>query len=196
MKTQQNANRAGGFSLLELMVVVGILILLSGMIIAALPGIQNKLNRQNVQAFLAEIESGLGQYQIDNGIYPINRLEGDRDSSGIVGAQKLYTYLSGDRDGDGEVDEDGEVYVQRLDYNRNQESKSPRVTIYQDAIVVVDSFNSPVRYLAPPANLSERDRIQAGYRNPTYDLWSIVDTDPGDESEAALSRHITNWGAN
>ncbi len=194
MKNRKFSSGAQGFSLIELMVVIGIIVLLAGMLIASLPGIQNRINRSKVTQLLAELEGGLSGYHIDNGIYPQNPASGDRDATGLLGSTVLYKHLSGDWDLDGKTDEDEEIYVPKLDYDRNKNSKAPRSTPYQGSYAVVDSYNSPMRYLADPPNITADQRKTV---NPTYDLWSIVDTEPGESSDSsAQAKYITNWQAN
>ncbi len=187
--------------MIELMVVVGIMVILAGMLIASLPGIQSRVNRNKVEAFMAELESGLSKYQIDHGLYPQNPLDGgDRDAKGIEGAAVLYKHLSGDYDLDGEIDNlDGKIdddeiekpYVPKLDLDSNRESRTPRSTDRGGEPQVMDSYGNPFRYLAEPPNIPNDERQTY---NPTYDLWSITDTNPDNPDEQA--RHITNWQAN
>lgn len=193
MKNPAISPRSVGFSMVELMVVVGIMVILAGLLIAALPGIQSKINRNKVESFLAELEGGLSKYQVDHGIYPLNEPSGgDRDKAGIQGAAVLYKHLSGDFDLNGEVDFDKneKVYVPKLDYFSNREAKEPRATAVGGEYMVIDSYSNPVRYLAQPPNLAPNRQRET--RNPTYDLWSITDADPEDPDGQA--KYITNWG--
>lgn len=177
--------------MVELMVVVAIMVILAGILIASLPGIQSRINRGKVEAFIAEIDAGLSRYQIDNGNYPLNEPTGDRDKSGIEGAKVLYKHLSGDFDVNGEVDyqQNEKVYVAKLDYFSNREAKEPRSTVIGGDYMVIDSYSNPVRYLAQTPNLPRGQTRRT--RNPTFDLWSITDAEPNDpEAEA---KYITNW---
>lgn len=178
--------------MVELMVVVGIIVILAGILIGSLPGIQAAINRNKIKAFLAEIEDGLSKYQLDNGIYPLNEPSGgDREDSGVEGAAVLYKHLSGDFDLNGEVDFEAneKIYVQKLDYNTNRESREPRATNAGGEYMVIDSFGDPVRYLAQPPNLPRgQERLT---RSPTYDLWSIAGSDPDDPD--LENKIIANW---
>jgi len=194
MKAFPSAPRNAGFSMVELMTVIGIMVLLAGILIAALPGVQNRVNRNKTETLMAELESGLSAYQLDHGIYPQNPPSGgDRDNAGVEGASVLYKHLSGDWNEDGAVDleENEEVYVQKLSYDQNQGNNEPRADAIGGEYMVIDPFGNPWRYLSEPPNLPEEERQTY---NPTYDLWSIVDTDPDDEE--AQARHITNWQSN
>lgn len=195
MKFYPASRRKGGFSMIELMVVVGIMVVLAGMLIAALPGIQSRINRNKVETFIAELESGLSKYQIDNGSYPLNEPAGDghseRDRAGIDGATVLYKHLSGDWDLNGEVDftQNEEVYVPRIDYFSQREAREPRAMSIGGRYMVIDSYSNPIRYLAQVPNLGPNERRET--RNPTYDIWSITDANPDNEDESA--KYITNW---
>jgi prepilin-type N-terminal cleavage/methylation domain-containing protein len=190
MNVEKRISREHGFSMIELMVVVGIMVILAGLLIGSLPGIQSRINRGKVEAFMAELESGLSKYQIDNGIYPQNEPNGDRDKAGINGAAVLYKHLSGDWNTDGSVDFDTKerVYVTKLDYESNKEAKEKRSDAIGGDFMVVDSYGNPFRYLAQPPNIAQdlRDTY-----NPTYDIWSITDADPNRSEESA--KYITNW---
>ncbi len=198
MKVSRRVSQSG-FSLIELMVVIMIIVVLAGMIAAALPGIQTSINRKNTRNFIAELESGIERYQIDNGIYPLNpdptsgeSAGGDRQSIGYEGSKVLYKRLSGDFDTDGYVDDGEKIYVQKLDYNSNKKSERPRsIKAGENEYLVIDTFNSPVRYYAQAPNIKPEDRKTF---NPTYDLWSIAGTNPSDsEVFSVQAKYITNW---
>ncbi|MEX2577651.1 MAG: prepilin-type N-terminal cleavage/methylation domain-containing protein [Verrucomicrobiales bacterium] len=195
MKRQLSSRRrVHAFSLIELMVVIGIMVVLAGLLISALPGIQSRVNRQKVEALLAEIEGGLSKYEVDHGIYPQNRMEsGNRDGVGVEGASVLYKHLSGDYDEDGAVDfeQNEKVYIPKLAYEENEDARAPRSLFIGGEYMVIDSYGDPLRYIADPPNIPQDERQTM---NPTYDLWSIAGADPTDPEEQA--KHITNWQAN
>ncbi|MCB1087938.1 MAG: hypothetical protein KDM63_12885 [Verrucomicrobiae bacterium] len=139
------------------------------------------------RTFLAELETGLEDYRIDHGQFPLNppedvKVNGDRDLLGVEGARVLYQHLSGDWDLDGEVDPDGTVYVERLEGWSNSKRDDrptpeiPRSEKIEGGFQVIDPFGSPVRYLAAPPGITEEHKKQRealGQMNPTFDLWSI-----------------------
>ncbi len=178
--------------MIELMVVMAIIMMLAGLLLVALPGLQARANRNKVETFLAEIEGGLSQYEIDNGIYPPNKSSGDREASGREGAAILYKYLTGDFNPvDGVVDDGEKIYVPKLDFASNKNSKNPRSRFFQGEYILIDNYGNQIRYLCDPPNTKPAERKTI---NPTYDLWSIVDTDPMDSDKfSTQSRYITNW---
>lgn len=197
----------GGFSLTELLVVIVIIIVLAGFTIGALPGIQNRINRARVEAFLGELSSGLSRYQVEYGNYPLSPKGGVssddlsyRDTEGLNGSGVLYKNLSGDRDLDGEVDENEVIYVQNLGGKANENSKNKRSIGDPNGsgYLVIDSFNSPIRYLAdPPRRIRNGKEIPKLTINPDFDLWSIVDTDPSKANDPQVQlEYVTNWTRN
>jgi len=192
MKIKIGLGSRRAFSLIELMVVMAIMMMLAGLLMVALPGLQARANRNKVEAFLAELESGLSQYHIDNGIYPPNESSGDREATGREGAAILYKYLSGDFNPvDGEIDNDEKVYVNKLDFEGNKNSKNPRSRFFQGEYILIDNYGSQIRYLCDPPNTTPANRQTV---NPTYDIWSIVDTDPADSADfSTQSRYISNY---
>lgn len=172
------------------------------MTIGALPGIQARLDRQSVEVFLAELGSGLSSYETDYGHYPISPINGvtgtdptTRDAEGMAGSSILYKELSGDFDENGEFDVDQEVYVKGLTFLENVNRKNNQRVIGSPSgsgYTIVDTFNSPIRYLAEKPNKVDKNTI-----NSSYDLWSIAGTDPSKATEEKVrNKYITNYSRN
>ena len=95
--------QAHGFTLIELMVVVTIIVLLAGMTVAITTAVQNKARRSKTSALLKAIDNGLERYRTDNGDYPLPAEEDERGevngmSAKTGPARALYQALSGDGD--------------------------------------------------------------------------------------------------
>jgi type II secretion system protein G len=95
--------QAHGFTLIELMVVVTIIVLLAGMTVAITTAVQNKARRSKTSALLKAIDNGLERYRTDNGDYPRPAEEDERGevngmSAKTGPARALYQALSGDGD--------------------------------------------------------------------------------------------------
>jgi prepilin-type N-terminal cleavage/methylation domain-containing protein len=201
MKTRRSETNSG-FTLMELMVVVALIAILATMVLAAGAGIMKKVKRDQIRQFMAELEAGLENYKIDNGLYPLspeNPAAGTSLSDGDAreGAEVLYKYLSGDFDLDGKVDDDERIkqYVERLDWwsNMPKDGKTPAVQrsyeVSSGEYMVIDPLGSPMRYLAAPPGFSPDDKKKMGLRNPTFDLWSLGGGEVEDQA-----KWITNWG--
>lgn len=63
-------NKAKGFSLIEVMVVIVILGLLATMILPNVLGSADQANRQKVKSDIVALENALSQYKLDNGVFP------------------------------------------------------------------------------------------------------------------------------
>lgn len=70
MKSTFTNNIRRGFSLVELMIVLAILVLLAGLVLPRLLGSQEKADRQATMTQLSSFEDALDMYKIDNRTYP------------------------------------------------------------------------------------------------------------------------------
>ncbi|MCB1230923.1 MAG: type II secretion system protein [Verrucomicrobiae bacterium] len=207
--------RLRAFSLIELLVVISLIAVLAAMIIAASSGIMKKVKRDQIKAFIAELENGLEEYRVDNAIYPLNpdpeagfasiSSYGGTDADAVGGSAVLYKHLSGDFNEDGEVDEGETVYVERLDYWSNHRAdNAPEVVRCEEVgggtYVVVDPMGSPMRYIAyAPSKVEEAFMSEKVHNAATFDLWSIAGseiTSGSGPDSVDESNWITNWGSN
>lgn len=70
MKSTYRKRNRLGFSLVELMIVLAILVLLAGLVLPRLLGSQDKADRQATQTQLSSLEQALDMYKIDARTYP------------------------------------------------------------------------------------------------------------------------------
>lgn len=70
MKTRYSTVTRRGFSLVELMIVLAILVLLAGLVLPRLLSQQDKADRQTTQTQLANFKQALNMYKVDNRSYP------------------------------------------------------------------------------------------------------------------------------
>src|SRR4051812_6180859 len=99
--------RVCGFTIMELLIVMTIIIILAGLILAAAGYVQKKGKRSRAEAEIAAMSAALENYKADNGVYPTSSgLDPRTDyypsatSKGIyeTASQLLYIALSGDTD--------------------------------------------------------------------------------------------------
>ena len=161
-----------GFSLIELLVVVSVIVILAGIVIGALIKVNENRDIAQTKVTLKNIRLKMEEYASDNnGIFPT----GDDTSSAAV-----YRVLSGDPSGRGD-EPIREVYWSELNNNRNPSL----IGTVQGRRVILDGFGNTVRYQAA---LDENGEIVQGVRNDgDFDLWSTgPDGEPSDLNVSGL----------
>jgi general secretion pathway protein G len=83
-KTSPDRTGSAAFTLIELMVVITIIAVLSGLVLSASGYIQRKGARSRAEAEIAALGAALENYKADNGDYPLNT--NLADNSGLVNA--------------------------------------------------------------------------------------------------------------
>jgi type II secretory pathway pseudopilin PulG len=149
-----------GFTLVELLTVVAIIMILAGLTVGGLSYFNRKMAEDKTRMQLKLLATGLEAYYFDFGEYPSSQGSGTENQSYVI-----YEALFYDTDGDGQNyknDEDQEIYVAELDPgSTNQGWISGTGT----KVKLIDGFGNEYRYrrLSNPANM----------RNPDFDLWSV-----------------------
>lgn len=164
-----------GFSLIELLVVVAIIVILAGIVIGALIKVNKSRDIKQTRVTLKNIALKLEDYASEhNGIYPV----GEDASSAI-----LYNALSGDYSGQGQAPT-GPVYWKEL----NDQKNASLVGTLQGKKVILDSFGNSFRYRAA---LDKNGNLVEEVRNDgDFDLWSVGPD--GEPSDLNISGHLEN----
>ncbi len=165
MKTLQDIQAkprfARGFSLVEILTVIAIILVLATIIIGALGAVKKTQAKKETSVRLARLKLGIETYASDNnGQYPI----GDDALSGPV-----YEALSGDFTGNGisrGQEPEGEIYWPEL-----LNLKSGLVRRVGGKLLVVDAYLNSFRYRSG-VDLQGEPVPEA--RNPLeFDAWSV-----------------------
>ena len=82
--------RLAGFTLIELMIVVGIIALLAAMIFPAFSGIKRKAALKKAQTELKQLETAIGAYKTKYGVFPPDNTKADH----ATGAKRQYYALN------------------------------------------------------------------------------------------------------
>jgi len=116
-------SRRRGFTLIELMTVIGIIVLLVGILIPALSSVRKRAKEAATANVIKALSDGCEMFHGDFGYYPQSRgynpFEGEAAQIPLMGAQWLTLQLSGpdgrgfvtpdaknDANGDGRIDQD------------------------------------------------------------------------------------------
>ncbi|MEJ6580215.1 MAG: prepilin-type N-terminal cleavage/methylation domain-containing protein [Akkermansiaceae bacterium] len=154
-----------GFSLIELLVVISIIVILAGIGLTAFSSVKKNQAIKLTQVRIKNASLKLQEYANENnGLYPV----GEDASSSI-----LYNTLSGDYSGQGK-DPTGPVFWKEL------LNKDPSlVGTLQGKKVILDAFGQSLRYRAAR---DESGEIVPDVKNDgSFDIWSIgPDGEPSD----------------
>ncbi len=71
----------GGFTLIEVITVISILIILAGILIPSILSVQNRAKRAQTEALFGRIVNALTMYYQDHGGYPAGKTMGMSDGS-------------------------------------------------------------------------------------------------------------------
>jgi type II secretory pathway pseudopilin PulG len=207
--------RYTSFTIIELIVVVGVIIILTGLVLSTVGYARKKGARARAETEIAAISAACESYKSDNGVYPRDptpntatdalnaRTMGDPtttlyNTAGLV----LYRALSGDRNLDRAVTAADE------NFNIDGTSLSPPLTqLPRSYITFKPNMLSPadqtqnVQYIRDTIGNSygystaNQYNSSTGY-NPTFDLWStsgLTANPPGTGTDTITPQWIKNW---
>ena len=210
----RHKRRHNAFTLIELIVVVGIIIVLAGLVLSTAGYARKKAARARAETEIAAMSAACESYKADNGIYPSNsvtnnldpRTNGDpRTTAYSSGSQYLYGELSGDRNFNyiidpGEQGNRSYFAFKSTPPSADGTSNSGMLSITRSGSTytvnyIRDPFGNSYGYsTAQAANPGG----SAGY-NPTFDLWSTagLTANPGspdpNNPDPITPQWIKNW---
>ncbi len=189
MKLNQTrrSRQAPGFTMVELMVVISIIVVLAALTFGGLGFAKQKQATEKAKAQIKMLETSLEEYKLDFAAYPVVE-------SGN-GSNELFKALYWDSDNDGSgvgADDDQKIYLPELDpTSKKQGWNSSNVASATNTIL--DPWKQEYNYRSGKTKTGE---INTACRNPDFDLWSNgPDMLPGnDEAKDKPSQdNITNW---
>jgi|AntRauTorckE6833_2_1112554.scaffolds.fasta_scaffold07597_3 prepilin-type N-terminal cleavage/methylation domain-containing protein len=185
MKTILRPKKPRGFSLIEIIVTITIILILAGIGITSLQFVSEKKDRSLADIQINLLSKGLEDYRFDHGVYP-----GDDDAAGAAGTSQtnmlfkaLYHGLAPNNLNATVTDEDKpeKIYIAELDpSNKNQrwlKGTGGNQTI-------VDPWGNEYRY---------RHGSNDASMNPDFDLWSTGSDGTEEEGEQTDKDDISNF---
>jgi type II secretory pathway pseudopilin PulG len=197
--------RDNAFTLIELILVVGIIIVLAGLVLSTVGYARKKSARARAETEIAAISAACENYKADNAIYPrgnadlSNNTPYDTDTLGPVNdvnpaatpipnvytkaSLYLYKQLSGDLAGNRQVT--GKSY---MTFKPNMLLPAPPST--DPVVAIADPFGNSYGYSTKMAATG------AGGFNPTFDLWSTAGVAPSPTPNPPATQQdlwIKNW---
>ncbi len=175
MKTKNIKQKAKGFTLVELLVVIVIIATLAGISGAAYTGLQKSTLKKRNVTLLKQLDTSIQSFHLDYGAYPVVAVD---DSSEV-----LFACLFEGADENGALPTAAAagkitVYAPYLDPNKGSS------VVDATSNKILDPYDNPYLYLDYESN-------QGTANNPDFDLWSTGKD--GGETGASDADDVTNW---
>lgn len=170
MKTHRSFQRPGGFSLMELLVVIVIIVILAGLTVGGYKFVSERQAKEKAKVQLGLLQVAIEDFHSETGMYP-GEERTDRDAwteDGKTGTKVLTKYLF-------PTSRSEKVYLVELDPDNDQQG-------WREGALIVDPWGNPYRYRANRPLPNGRVRVYAA--NPGYDIWS---SGPDGESETSAN---------
>ncbi|MBA2433771.1 MAG: type II secretion system GspH family protein [Verrucomicrobiota bacterium] len=157
-----------GFTIVEVLVVLAIILVLAGLILATSSYVHNKGARSRAEAEIAAMSAALENYRADNGVYPLSATPDARENGDPLAqiykdaSLVLYRALSGDTD----LNRQAEA-TSYMSFKPNQLSPNDQASA---VTFLKDPFGNSYGY-----STAGQAGGATGY-NPTFDLWSTAGT--------------------
>lgn len=167
MKNPYSARHRHGFTLIEMLVVITIIVVLAGLSVSGFKYVTDKQANDQARVQISLLSKALEDYKLDNGSYP--------PSAG--GTNGLYKALYWDTNNDGSGppgDTDQKIYLSELDPENNRQGW---IEGTGSSARIVDPWGNEFIYV-----------VGTGANNPDFDLSSNGKDNTGDTSD-----DITNY---
>jgi len=206
---------SGGFTLVEMLVVIAIIISLAGMTIATARFTILRGQKARASGEIASMRAAIESYKADNGDYPrdtyTNKVNAKpptppapstlisttSQTDCMLSSLTLYKALSGDLNATGSYGAlDANNIKQTIYWSFKPSMLWPKRTVggtITPVKALLDPFQNVYGYStigSDPASTDATGALTKGY-NPTYDIWSTVD--PDQTGTTVPATWITNW---
>ena len=180
--------RYNAFTLIELVLVIGIITVLAGLVLSTVGYARKKAALARAESEIAAMSAACENYKADNGVYPSNsdtnnldaRTSGNSSSPSYnLTSLALYNSLFGTTNGSRTPNAGARSYFV---FKPNMLSPADQT---QNVLFIRDPFGNSYGYSTIQAATGDTTK---GY-NPTFDLWSTAGLTSGTDS----TQWIKNW---
>jgi prepilin-type N-terminal cleavage/methylation domain-containing protein len=148
-----------GFTLIEMLVTITIIVILAGLVVAATGFVKDKQNRAKAEIQIKLLANACEEYKLDRGTYP--GIDDNSKADGRNMSNELYRdlYWDSNRDNSGpKTDSTQKIYISELDPDNN---KQGWIDGKGQSARILDPWNNEYLY-----------RKGSSAQNPDFDLWS------------------------
>ena len=155
-----SSRRRSGFTLIEMLVTITIIVILAGLVVAAMDYVKEKQKRATATVQIQLLANACEGFKLDFGFYP-----GSADNSPSDGrnmSNELFSdlYWDSNRDSSGPLNDSTQtIYLSDLDPEHNKQGW-------------IDGKGQAARILDPWKN-EYRYRKGTSAQSPDFDLWSV-----------------------
>jgi type II secretory pathway pseudopilin PulG len=190
--------RYNAFTLIELILVLGIITVLTGLVLSTVSYARKKAALARAETEIAAIAAACENYKADNAVYPTNASSTDLLNSTndgnpadyLAACRYLYGELTGDRDFNGATDSGAKSYISLKPTSMLRADMSQPPSLSNPVTAIADPFSNSYGYSTSMASTGT-----GGY-NPTFDLWSTsgeIGPRSGETFAQYQLRWIKNW---
>jgi prepilin-type N-terminal cleavage/methylation domain-containing protein len=182
--------RYNGFTLIELIVVIAIIVILAGLVLSTVGYVQKKAARSRAETEIAAMSAACESYKADNGTYPRNPATTDAldpTTTNLAAyntpSRDLYGLISGDSDFDGAPNAGARSYMTFKPNSLLRDNMSNPPSLSNPVTAIRDPFGNSYGYSTMKASGG------ANGFNPTFDLWTVADGTAGTDQ----TKWVKNW---
>lgn len=187
--------RYNAFTLIELVLVIGIITVLAGLVLSTVGYARKKATLARAESEIAAMSAACENYKADNGVYPSNsdtnnldaRTSGNSSSPSYnLTSLALYNSLFGATNGSRTPNAGARSYFV---FKPNMLSPADQT---QNVLFIRDPFGNSYGYSTIQAATGDTTK---GY-NPTFDLWStagLTNNPPVTPPDTITPQWIKNW---
>jgi type II secretory pathway pseudopilin PulG len=183
------------FTLIELIVVITVIVILTGLVLSTVGYAQKKGARARAETEIAALSAALESYKADNAIYPrdstttdlLNSTNNGNPVDYATACRYMYGEVTGDRNFDGSTDSGSKSYITLKPTSMLRTDMSQPPSLSNPVTAIRDAFGNSYGYSTSMASTGT-----GGY-NPTFDLWSTAGLTNSPPSTADQNQWIKNW---
>lgn len=158
-----------GFTLIELMAVITIIILLAGLVVGGMGFVSERQAKEKAKTQIALLSKALEEYKLDNGTYPptTNKSGSFSGVNGTATSSIIFKALYFD----GVQDSTKRIYLGELDPASSKQGWTSGTA--SAGTTIVDPWGNQYCYRTAVNANTTGSNTNADTMNPDFDLWSM-----------------------